>query len=203
MATSSESSTRQETPLARRSTSSRALTTNFIHLSSEPESGDDDDHSNFEDGSSTGEDGEQEIEETPPSTAEQRLRQARRETSLKTKVIPNLPHWTEKSPYASLTGRVTSTSDTLSSSVGLRTPSESPGPSSGPILKSRRNIVSGRERVVLEMARIRITHFTLFVDPFPSTIKLTEVIHEVWMEAERHFASRVQISAESVNQVSE
>jgi hypothetical protein len=67
---------------------------------------------------------------------------------------------------------------------------------------SRRNNVTGPERILQEAARARILRLTLFTDPFPSAPDLTSYIYTAWQEAEMQFLTKFEASPESVAQVS-
>ena len=69
-------------------------------------------------------------------------------------------------------------------------------------LPSRKNMVTGRERVLLEAARVQVLRFTLFTDPFPSAASLTSYIHMAWEETEKQFLTNVEVSPESLAHVS-
>ena len=67
---------------------------------------------------------------------------------------------------------------------------------------SRRNNVTGPERILQEAARARMLRLTLFTDPFPSAPDLTSYIYTAWQEAEMQFLTKFEASPESVAQVS-
>jgi hypothetical protein len=67
---------------------------------------------------------------------------------------------------------------------------------------SRRNNVTGPERILQEAARARMLRLTLFTDPFPSAPDLTSYIYTAWQEAEMQFLTKFEASPESIAQVS-
>ena len=48
------------------------------------------------------------------------------------------------------------------------------------VTSSRKNMLSGPERVILETAKGIVLHQTLFVDPFPGAVGLTSMVHMGW-----------------------
>lgn len=61
--------------------------------------------------------------------------------------------------------------------------------------------MTGRERVLLEAARVQVLRFTLFTDPFPSAPSLTSYIHTAWEETEKQFLTNVDVSPEGLTHV--
>jgi hypothetical protein len=182
-------------------------------------SDDDEDHAYQEastDGNSTEESGSGTEKDTPTRIAVERRRHARSELRAKIMTQPLV-----RSGDYSTSGP--SSSSHLSSSIGLCTPLLSlpsemtftEASSSGavttappPVNKcwanppSRRNMMTGRERVLLEAARVQVLRFTLFTDPFPSATTLTSYIHTAWEETEKQFLTNIEVSPESLGQVS-
>ena len=66
------------------------------------------------------------------------------------------------------------------------------------IIRGRRNMVTGAERMLLEYAAVQVYRHTLFTDPFPSAPDLTGSIHQAWEDAERHHLTNIEASAESL-----
>ena len=48
------------------------------------------------------------------------------------------------------------------------------------VTSSRKNLLNGPERVILETAKDIVLHRTLFVDPFPGPVGLTSMVHMAW-----------------------
>jgi len=69
------------------------------------------------------------------------------------------------------------------------------------IIKGRKMLVTGGERILLEFARDEIYYFTLFGEPFPSATDLTSYIHIAWEDAQRHHRVQIKASQESLAHV--
>lgn len=69
-------------------------------------------------------------------------------------------------------------------------------------LHSRKNLVTGGERILLEFARDKVYYYALFQDAFPSAPDLTSFIHTAWEDAERHYRTHMEASPESLAIVS-
>ena len=69
---------------------------------------------------------------------------------------------------------------------------------------SRRNMVTGAERAIVEFAKSLILRYTLFEDPLPNVVALTAQVHRVWDAAVARIADSEYIAPteECVNLVS-
>lgn len=190
----------------------------------------DEDHEAYQDSAETDDDSSEEFssateKDTPTRIAVERQQQHRSKLRA---MITTRPLVRSRDPIRP--GRNDSTSGPSSishrsSSIGLRTPllplsseirfTSTEGSSPGPVaantpplnkdwanLPSRKNMVTGRERVLLEAARVQVLRFTLFTDPFPSAASLTSYIHTAWEETEKQFLTNVEVSPESLAHVS-
>ena len=66
----------------------------------------------------------------------------------------------------------------------------------------RKNLVTGLERQLLDVARELVLDYTLFRHPFPSAPDLTAVIHQAWVDSQEWHEFSIEPSEESLTNVS-
>lgn len=115
---------------------------------------------------------------------------------------PTLPSSSGPSFSSPLHSRSVPTSDIRSSSPASGPSTPRHGNALG--INSRRNLVAGAERAILELAKSLIVEYTIFEDPLPNVVTLTAQVMKVWDAAvERGSESGyIKPSEQSINVVS-